>query len=68
MAISYDLEMATASAMTRFAGEPRAAGQSIGLFGTSVTVEQPLSDGLTTRLGTWLQVYDASLPQPYPQP
>lgn len=64
MAISYDLEMATPSSIRRFARELLDVGQDLGLFGTSVALEQLLEEGVTTRLGTWIQVYDPS-PEPW---
>jgi hypothetical protein len=64
MAISYDLEMATPSSTEQFGRELLSAGQAIGLFDTPVTVDELLSNGLTTRLGTWLQVYDPD-PEPW---
>src|SRR5436309_1731532 len=58
MAVSYDLEMATALSPDQVARELLDAARLLGLFDASVTAEQILRDGAVTPLRTWIRIYE----------
>lgn len=58
MAISYDLEMATALSPEQVARKLLDAARPWELFDASVTSEQILHDGAVTPLRTWIRIYE----------
>jgi len=58
MALSYDLEMATALSPDQVARELLDAARPVGLFDASVTAEQILREGAVTPLRTWIRIYE----------
>ncbi|KIZ14284.1 SitI3 family protein [Streptomyces natalensis] len=56
MAISYDLDMATAMSAEEVAGALCDVGRSAGLFGVAAGAELVLGDGVVTTGGTWIRV------------
>ncbi|TVT56695.1 hypothetical protein FNH05_08045 [Amycolatopsis rhizosphaerae] len=58
MAIAYNLDMATSFTKEQVADEVLDSGRNIGIFDTSVQVEQLLEKGALASLGTWIRVYE----------
>lgn len=63
MAISYSLDIATATPATEVAAALREIGGFTGLFDESVTPDRILDEGAATRFGTWLRVVQTT-PRP----
>lgn len=59
MAISYSFALAVTSTAADVARELHAVGRNLGMLDASTTAAAPL-DGVTTGLGTWIKVSEAT--------
>ncbi|ARF57230.1 SitI3 family protein [Streptomyces gilvosporeus] len=61
MAISYDLDMATAMSAAEVAGALCEVGRSAGLFDAAASAELILGEGVVTTGGTWIRAGEPRL-------